>query len=210
MRNVISATPDSSVPSAKSAALPPSPMVLLKWLPGCAIRKESCFIVRLWLPKSLLKSVQKVWIGFDHDFKKNSYLALVVLDWSSDLLKWSIDPTVSTREGCQKGKHLFTAKSRRRQGLFAKIKLMKRGADFLKRSNCVQLLPPTICSGEIWKRTLLVCRCGVSEFATGMHTPRRPAPPRPGPENFQDCPAPPHSENAPSLTVTPPRPEEWW
>ena len=30
---------------------------------------------------------------------------------------------------------------------------------------------------------------------------------RPGPENFQECPAPPHPENALGRTVTPPRPE---
>ena len=46
-------------------------------------------------------------------------------------------------------------------------------------------------------------------YITGMPALPAPAlgkmaaPGRPGPENFQECPAPPHPENAPSLTVAP-------
>ena len=44
-----------------------------------------------------------------------------------------------------------------------------------------------------------------------MHAPPRPAPTpgemaapgRPGPENFQECPAPPHPENAPGFNCYP-------
>ena len=46
-------------------------------------------------------------------------------------------------------------------------------------------------------------------FITFKSISSRDVPVRPGPENFQNCPAPPHPENAPSLTVTPPRPEDF-
>ena len=45
-----------------------------------------------------------------------------------------------------------------------------------------------------------------------MHDPPRPSPGEngcPNPKNFQDCPAPPHPENALSLTVTLPRSEDF-
>ena len=39
-------------------------------------------------------------------------------------------------------------------------------------------------------------------FITFKSISSRDVPVRPGPENFQNCPAPPHPENAPSLTVS--------